>query len=116
MDPLPRGERAECSTEDGQHSGMPRRTLKPPLSGCTYEVIPARVIPLSPRLHRLLEALLRGLSEKQVAAELSLTQHTVHSYVKALYRHFQVHSRAELHVVVARSHVVDSGAPRPPMS
>jgi DNA-binding CsgD family transcriptional regulator len=51
---------------------------------------------LGPRLQETLHALARGLSEKQVAAELGLSQHTVHDYVKALYRHFGVSSRSEL--------------------
>ncbi len=51
---------------------------------------------LAPRLRVTLRALVRGLSEKQVAAELQLSPHTVHEYVKALYRHFDVSSRSEL--------------------
>jgi hypothetical protein len=37
-----------------------------------------------------------GRSEKQVADDLHLSPHTVHEYVKALYRHFGVQSRSEL--------------------
>lgn len=51
---------------------------------------------LAPRLRDTLRALARGLSEKQVAAELRLSPHTVHEYVKALHRHFGVSSRSEL--------------------
>lgn len=51
---------------------------------------------LSPHLDRTLRALLRGLSEKEVAAELGLSRHTIHEYVKALYRRFGVRSRSEL--------------------
>ena len=51
---------------------------------------------LSPHLDRTLRALLRGLSEKLVAAELGLSRHTIHEYVKALYRRFGVRSRPEL--------------------
>lgn len=51
---------------------------------------------LSPHLDKTLRALLRGLSEKEVAAELGLSPHTVHEYVKALYRRLGVTSRAEL--------------------
>lgn len=54
---------------------------------------PAR---LAPHLTRTLRALLRGLTEKQVATELELSPHTVHDYVAALYRRFGVTSRAEL--------------------
>lgn len=52
--------------------------------------------PLSPHLDRTLRALLRGCSEKAAADELGLSPHTVHEYVKALYRRYQVRSRGEL--------------------
>jgi DNA-binding CsgD family transcriptional regulator len=51
---------------------------------------------LGPRLRETLQALARGLSEKQIAAELGLSRHTVHEYAKALHRHFGVSSRSEL--------------------
>ena len=51
---------------------------------------------LGPRLRQTLECLLEGDSEKQVAARLGLSRHTVHEYVTALYRRFDVQSRGEL--------------------
>ena len=51
---------------------------------------------ISPRMRQTLERLLAGDSEKQVAQRLRLSPHTVHIYVKALYRHFDVSSRGEL--------------------
>jgi DNA-binding CsgD family transcriptional regulator len=51
---------------------------------------------LSPRLRQTLECLLEGDSEKQVAARLGLSRHTVHQYVTDLYRRLGVSSRAEL--------------------
>lgn len=51
---------------------------------------------LSPRETQTLERLCRGESEKQVAEALAISRHTVHTYVKALYRRFDVKSRAEL--------------------
>lgn len=51
---------------------------------------------LAPRLADTLRGLARGRSEKHVAADLQLSPHTVHEYVKALYRHFGVRSRSEL--------------------
>jgi len=51
---------------------------------------------LSRRLHQTLTALLQGDSEKQVALHLGLSRHTIHAYVKGLYRHFGVNSRGEL--------------------
>ena len=52
--------------------------------------------PLAPRLQETLDATLEGLSEKEIAARLRLSEHTVHQYVKALYRRYRVRSRAEL--------------------
>lgn len=57
---------------------------------------PAILQGLSPRLRDTLRGLAGGRSEKQLAAELKLSPHTVHDYVKALYRHFGVQSRSEL--------------------
>jgi DNA-binding CsgD family transcriptional regulator len=51
---------------------------------------------LSPRLRQTLQSLLKGVSEKQVAQRLGLSQHTVHVYVKKLYRRYGVSSRGEL--------------------
>jgi DNA-binding CsgD family transcriptional regulator len=51
---------------------------------------------LPPRLAQTLAALLDGLSEKQIALKLELSQHTIHNYVKALHQRFEVSSRGEL--------------------
>ena len=51
---------------------------------------------LSPRERETLQSLLAGDSEKQAAMKLGLSQHTVHVYVKKLYRKFGVCSRGEL--------------------
>jgi DNA-binding CsgD family transcriptional regulator len=51
---------------------------------------------LTPRLSQVLRYLEQGLSEKECASELQLSYHTVHVYVKTLYRMFNVSSRAEL--------------------
>jgi DNA-binding CsgD family transcriptional regulator len=51
---------------------------------------------LSPRQSATLECLLGGASEKEVAGRLGLSPHTVHQYVKMLYRRFGVSSRAQL--------------------
>lgn len=51
---------------------------------------------LSPRMKQTLDRLLAGDSEKQIARHLGLSRHTVHVYVKALYRGFGVSSRGEL--------------------
>jgi DNA-binding CsgD family transcriptional regulator len=51
---------------------------------------------LAPRLQQTLDYLLAEHTERQVALKMSLSVHTVHDYVKALYLHFGVSSRREL--------------------
>ncbi len=51
---------------------------------------------LSPRMRQVLSLLCVGDSEKQVAAKLTLSPHTVHTYIKRLHKHFNVASRGEL--------------------
>lgn len=51
---------------------------------------------LPPKLAMVLDLLVQGLSEKQIAAELALSRHTVHDYVQGIYKRRQVSSRAEL--------------------
>jgi DNA-binding CsgD family transcriptional regulator len=48
------------------------------------------------RLRQTLGCLLDGDGEKQTAARLGVSPHTVHTYVAALYRRYGVSSRAEL--------------------
>jgi DNA-binding NarL/FixJ family response regulator len=51
---------------------------------------------LSPRMRQTLEALMTGDSEKQIAAKMNVSPHTVHVYVKQLYKRFGASSRGEL--------------------
>jgi DNA-binding CsgD family transcriptional regulator len=51
---------------------------------------------LPPRVRQVLRCLLEGDGDKQIAARLGLTRHTVNQYAKAIFRHFGVESRAEL--------------------
>jgi DNA-binding CsgD family transcriptional regulator len=51
---------------------------------------------LSPRQRQTLRCLLSGDSEKQIAARIGLSPHTVHIYVKAIYRNYGVSTRGEL--------------------
>jgi DNA-binding NarL/FixJ family response regulator len=53
-------------------------------------------------LRQTLGCLLEGASEKEAAARLGLSWHTVHGYIKALHRRFGVRSRAELLVLCLR--------------
>lgn len=57
----------------------------------------SRSIPrLPPRQRTVLALLLRGLSRKQIATELELSNHTVNDHVKDIYHAFEVHSYPEL--------------------
>jgi FixJ family two-component response regulator len=60
--------------------------------------VPAKVkvLNLSPRLRQVLSLLLAGHSLKEVAQKLELSEHTVGDYVKRIYKHLSVSSRAEL--------------------
>jgi len=51
---------------------------------------------LSPRMRQTLQRLLEGDQEKEIARHLKLSQNTVHVYVKALYRRYEVSCRGEL--------------------
>src|SRR5690349_5114344 len=51
---------------------------------------------VTPRVEQTFELLLEGGSEKEMARQLGISRHTLHLYVKLLYRHFDVSSRAEL--------------------
>jgi DNA-binding CsgD family transcriptional regulator len=57
---------------------------------------------LAPRLQPVMRYLLQGDAEKQVAAKLKLSQHTVHRYTQVIYAELGVHSRAELLAKYAR--------------
>ena len=68
---------------------------KPASVAATSAVTP--IDPALPRRQRqTLELLLQGDGEKQIAAKLKLSQHTVHIYVKSLHKRFAVSSRSEL--------------------
>jgi DNA-binding CsgD family transcriptional regulator len=51
---------------------------------------------LPPRLQPVLTQLLQGEGEKQIAVKLGLSRHTIHEYVKVIYRQLGVSSRGEL--------------------
>ncbi len=51
---------------------------------------------LTPAQCRVYDALIEGLSEKQAAARLNISIHTVHTHAKAIYKTFAISSRAEL--------------------
>jgi DNA-binding CsgD family transcriptional regulator len=51
---------------------------------------------LSPRLRQILICLLEGDGDKQIAARMKLSIHTVNFYTKQIYRHFKVNGRLDL--------------------
>ncbi len=51
---------------------------------------------LPPRMAQVLDRLLSGHSEKQVAAQLGISPHTVNRHVQRIYQHFGVNSRGKL--------------------
>jgi DNA-binding NarL/FixJ family response regulator len=51
---------------------------------------------LPPRMAQILRSLLAGASEKQIALQLAISPHTVHTYVKQLHKRLDVSSRGEL--------------------
>lgn len=48
------------------------------------------------RFERIMDGLMRGLSEKEIAEEVCLSSRTVHKYVQELFRYFGVNSRPKL--------------------
>jgi len=55
-----------------------------------------RMSTLYPRHRVVLNLLSKGWSRKRIAGHLGVSVNTVHGYVKAVFRHFSVHSQAEL--------------------
>ena len=77
------------------------------------DVLRAAVDPtadLPPRLGQTLEHLCAGASEKEIARALALSPHTVHNYVKALHKRFDIASRGEL---LAKANELQNAADRP---
>lgn len=70
--------------------------------------------PLAPRLRQVLAGLQEGHAEKEIAWQLGISRHTVHVYVRSLYRYFGVCSRAELMSMLLHAAVHPDGASPPP--
>jgi DNA-binding CsgD family transcriptional regulator len=51
---------------------------------------------LPPRVRQTLDTLLTGASDKEIAARLGLSPHTVRDYIKAIFKAYRVSSRVEL--------------------
>jgi DNA-binding CsgD family transcriptional regulator len=93
---LSRGPDAEPFSEhDAYLTDLCLSEMAWPFSGDTTATDP-RIETLQPRLKKVMDLLLQGDSEKQVAFKLKLSPHTVHEYVKDLYSELGVNSRGEL--------------------
>jgi DNA-binding CsgD family transcriptional regulator len=73
------------------------------ISGVSTHFVPNQAVPhpdgmkiLSVAQGKVLELLLIGLQEKEVATKLDISQNTVHNHVKRIYKKLNVSSRAEL--------------------
>jgi DNA-binding CsgD family transcriptional regulator len=66
---------------------------------------------LAPRVRQTLDRLLAGDSEKQIAGRLGLSRHTIHVYIKTLYRQYSVCTRGELIARILGT--FDSATPAP---
>jgi DNA-binding CsgD family transcriptional regulator len=51
---------------------------------------------LAPRLQPVLRYLMQGDSDKEIAAKLKLSRHTIHRYAQAIFAELGVHGRGEL--------------------
>jgi DNA-binding CsgD family transcriptional regulator len=56
----------------------------------------AETLAFTPRQQQILELMANGAAEKQIAQALGLSRHTVHNYIRAMYRKSSVTTRAGL--------------------
>ncbi len=56
---------------------------------------------ISPAQHKVLELLLTGLTEPQIAERLDRSRHTVHDHTKAIYASLGVSTRVQLVLLFA---------------
>jgi DNA-binding CsgD family transcriptional regulator len=83
----------------GRHRAMvteAQRVFAPLMGGPLARFTEPSPAALPPRVRDVLRCVLDGDSDKQVAARLGISGHTVNQYTKAIHRHFGVSSRAEL--------------------
>jgi DNA-binding NarL/FixJ family response regulator len=67
-----------------------------PASEPTSPAEPPMMSLLTRRMRQILELLVQGKSEKEVASDLGVSPHTVHIHVTRMYSRLGVNSRAEL--------------------
>ena len=67
--------------------------------------------PLSTRERELLECIVQGDTEQQIAGRLGISPHTVRTHVKNIYRKLQVHSRAAAVRLAYERHLISTPPP-----
>ena len=70
--------------------------VEPALRNLQPEAPRSKVFPLSKRQRLALNFLVMGRPHKEIASSMNVSPHTIHGYIKIIYRHFNVHSQAEL--------------------
>jgi DNA-binding CsgD family transcriptional regulator len=78
---------SDMETDDAD--GYGRSAARPTVSGSAEPALTLAQL-------RVFQLLLAGLLEKTIAHRLALSLHTVHNHVRAIYKAFGVHSRAQL--------------------
>lgn len=68
-------------------------TPKPPVNGAKRTT---GVAPVSPRQAQIACLVARGLTDKEIAAELRISEETVGFHLRRLFERLQVHSRSAL--------------------
>jgi DNA-binding CsgD family transcriptional regulator len=94
---------------DGADTAARRRRLLAELcklvGAHTAGGVAADAVGLSPRMRQTLQFLIEGDSERQISLKLKISPHTVHVYVKQLYKRYNASSRGELLSRFIRGHV-----------
>jgi DNA-binding CsgD family transcriptional regulator len=71
--------------------------------GTEDELSPAQMTGLTHRQRTVLLGMLDGQSRKLIASSLKISEFTVNEHIKAVFRHFKVHSSTELAAKFLRS-------------
>ena len=84
------------STQDTNHALQHDDELPPlPMSQSTWQAI-AKTLAFSPQQTRIVELILRGRQDKEIAAELGLSVPTVRTYLKRIFDRSDVSDRLSL--------------------
>lgn len=93
---------------------LPAESFPPlPLDPALWEAIFA-ALGLSPRQAQVVELMLRGMCDKQIAASMGISEPTIRTYLDRIWARTRTHGRMELAMrVLAVSHSVMPPMPRP---